>query len=210
MNRHRFGVFAFVALLLAVGAVGPLSGTAAPPTDGVDRQSGDDGATEVRNLTIEQLSLVDVTLRNASIGSLTIVEGRRGNETVTNRTVENVSARTVFVENAVLMNVTFVDATIRNDSVAEMLLGGAATNESIRNGTIGNLTLGGVVVVEDATVDGVAIDSAVVTNATLPTFSGDLAPVRQGANATPALEVGNVTVDRFGRSQVENVTTPTG
>lgn len=206
MNGHRFGVLACVGLLLVVGAVGPPSGGAAPSADRPHQQSGD-GATEVRNLTIEQLSLIDVTLTNASIRSLTIVEGRHGNESLTNRTVENVSARTVVVQNAVMLNVTFVNATIRDDSVAEMLLGGAATNESVENGTIGNLTLDGVVVVEDETVDGVAIESAVVTNATVPTLTGDPRPVRQGANRTPALEVANVTVDRFRRSQVGNVTT---
>lgn len=214
MERYRLGVSGCVVLLLVFGAIAPLTTGEATVRDSAplpnqSAQQPADNATHVRNLTIEQLSLIDVTLTNTTIARLEIRNVTRDGESPTNRTMENVSARTLFVNNAVLLNVSLNNVTIRNDSVAEALLSSRPTaNRSIDNSTFEKLTLEGVVVLENLTVRGAAIETVVVANATLPDVVGKTEPVRKQANTTPVLEIGSATIVKF-RGAVLGDQTPT-
>lgn len=203
MPRLRHGVSACVVLLLVFSMTTSLTAGGAPVQDSAplpsqSTQQPSDNATQVQNLTIEQLSLLNVTLTNTTIETLKIVNVTRDGESLTNRTMENVSAKTLTVNNAVLLNVSLDNVTIRNDSLAKTLLGPRpTTNKSIGNATFEKLTFEGVVVLENLTVDGAKIGTVEVANATLPNAIGKTEPVQKQANRTPALEIGSATIVKF-------------
>lgn len=220
MTRLRHGVRVGLVLLLVFSMTTPLTMGRTPvqnsaPLPAQSTQQSSDNATQVGNLTIEQLALSNVTLTNTTIETLKIVNVTRDGESLTNRTMENVSAKTLTVKNAVLLNVSLDNVTIRNDSLAERLVGAVIPpNKSIGNATVEKLTLEGIVNLEDLTVHGVTIDSVEVANATLPNVIGKTEPVQKQANRTPALEVESATIVKFqgevlgGRLQTKTTTPP--
>lgn len=178
MNQRTASV-AFVAALVIVAGGPPLAGAMTQTNDAASATTAvaaqETNGTENLNVTVDTLTLRNVTLNRVDVDHIHVIEGVTDESGATvvgsengSRTVENVTADSVFVGDATLENVSFTELTIRNESVAEALLGPDAANvsdgETITSATLENATVDGFVVthgtVRSAQVENVTVESA--------------------------------------------------
>ena len=160
-------------------------------TDGGD-ENGSATAISVNQINVPALKLRDVTVHNASVDRLVIVNETGEGE---NTTRTNVSVERVYVENATL-DVDLQDVTVRNQSLAvDLLSSTAGDRESLtprKNATLASRT-----------IEGVEIDTLVVRTAAAEDVLKGLEPQQAGVGATqndatggpPAIEIGTATVE---------------
>lgn len=114
-------------------------------TEGENENGSESGVT-VGEMEIPNLRLQNVTVLNASVDRLVIVNESTGGE-LTNTTRTNVSLDRVHAEN-VTLEIDLQDVTIRNESLAIDLLSSTAGNRTDlvprKNATVANRTLEGV------------------------------------------------------------------
>ena len=160
-------------------------------------EGGDDNgsatAVSVGQMDIPALKLRDVTVRNASVDRLVIVNRSNGEG---NLTRTNVSVERVYVENATL-DVDLRNITIHNQSLAvDLLSSTAGDRESItprKNATLASRTIEGVEI-DTLIVRTVAAEN-VLRGIETQQAAGNETTANAETNEPPAIEIGTATVE---------------
>lgn len=189
-----------VAALVAVAALGGAAAVApghAAQADGANASGGNEtrNVTDASNLTVRDLEFSNVTLRNVSANRLVVNVTADGE--ARNVVLENATARRVTIENATVPNTTFENATL-NQSLLVALIGepGRGELQDFPRPPEGK-------VVEDATVDGVVVETLVVSNSSV-----DGLTIEEERDSVPRSATPDVTAERVGllNATASNVT----